>query len=97
MCNCLDNNVVLYFKIKKLRFEAKKEIGPQSRVDTVYMNVTDAGGNMLPVQLFTITTTPVNNQSPQLRLGNTILVSNYIEHVQIDIKQTKGEKGFSCK
>ena len=54
---------------------SEKEIGARTISEVVYFNVTDPGGNKLPMQMFSISITPVNNQPPVATVGPGIQVS----------------------
>ncbi|XP_033644314.1 extracellular matrix protein FRAS1-like [Asterias rubens] len=51
-----------------IRYVAEGEIGSQAITDLLFFNVTDASGNMLVKQVFTVTVTPVNDQPPSVTI-----------------------------
>ena len=54
---------------------SQKEIGARPVSEVVYFNVTDAGRNKLPMQMFSISITPVNNQPPVAKVGPGVEVT----------------------
>ena len=55
---------------------SEKEIGARAVSEVVYFNVTDSGGNKLPMQMFSISITPVNNQPPVTKVGPGVQVTS---------------------
>ncbi|XP_071508475.1 extracellular matrix organizing protein FRAS1-like [Diadema antillarum] len=58
-----------------IRYISEGEIGSQPVSEVLMLNVSDASGNSLLGQTFTVTVTPVNNQAPVVTLPQTMQVT----------------------
>ncbi|XP_035826399.1 extracellular matrix protein FRAS1 [Aplysia californica] len=63
-------NIFFFFS----SFHAEQEIGPRALTELVYVNVTDASGNLLPSQILSVLITPVDNLAPVVVVGPLLKV-----------------------
>ncbi|GFO33129.1 extracellular matrix protein fras1 [Plakobranchus ocellatus] len=58
----------------KVRFLSDQEIGSRAVTELVYVNVSDASGNVLPSQILAVVILPVDNLAPTVVLGPSLQV-----------------------